>query len=74
MRTYDESEEVVGTVWPGCWYLVDGALSQPPVIMDAKEWQRRLGGGRITYCDVYGRGLRKPTVRRFRERTKDNET
>ena len=62
MRTYDESEQVRGTVWPGCWYLADGVPSQPNVIMDAAEWQRRLGCERITYCDVYRRGLRKRTT------------
>ncbi len=57
MQTYDESEPVAGTVWPRCWYLIDGIPSQPAVVMDASEWQRRVGCKRITYCDVYGRGL-----------------
>jgi hypothetical protein len=56
MRTYDESKPVLGTVWPGCWYLVDGLPVRPSVNMDASEW-RRLGCQRITYCDVYGRGV-----------------
>ena len=57
MHTYDESKSVQGTVWPGCWYLIDGIPRQPAVVMDAAEWKRRIGGKRITYCDVYGRGL-----------------
>lgn len=57
MRTYDESKDVAGVVWPGCWYLVDSVPLQPGVIMDVAEWKRRLGGQRITYCDVHGRGL-----------------
>ena len=57
MPNYDESEEVRGTVWSGCWYLVDGVPRQPNVIMSAAEWQRRLGCERINYCDVYEREL-----------------
>lgn len=43
MLPYDETTTVLGTVWPGCWYLVDGVPAQPSVIMDATEWQRRQG-------------------------------
>jgi hypothetical protein len=55
---YDENQEVVGTVWPGYWYLVDGVPRQPEVIMDVKEWKRRLQCQRITFCDVDARELR----------------
>ena len=59
MRTYNEDQEVVGTVWPYCWYIVDGRLEQPSVIMDVSEWRRRTNARRITYCDVFARGLAK---------------
>jgi hypothetical protein len=54
---YDETKEVVGPVFARYIYLVDGVPRRPERTMDAAEWKRQLGCERITFCDVWGRGL-----------------
>ena len=57
MKTYDETKEVEGTCWGGCYYLVDGKPTKAPVMIRADIWKARTGAESIRFCDVYARDL-----------------